>query len=48
MEEGQTVEHIGEPLTLLSPVDVESPQHVAQRFATHGHLRGQRLLGQIL
>ena len=48
MQEGQFIKHIGEPLALVFPVDVHTPQHVAKGFRTHRHLRGQRLFGKIL
>ena len=44
MQEGQLVEHTCEPLALLLPVDVQTPQRVLQRLRTHRHLRRQRLL----
>ena len=48
VEEGQFVEHVGEPLTLLLPVEVESPQCVVQWLAAHSHLGGERLLVHLL
>jgi len=48
VQEGQHIEHIGKPLALLFPVHVQSPQRILQRFGTHGHLRGKRLLAQML
>ena len=48
MQEWYLVEHVGEPLALLLPVHVESPQGIIQRFATHRHLRRQRLFGEML
>ena len=35
MEQWQFVKHVGEPLTLMFPVDVESPQCVVDRLSTH-------------
>jgi hypothetical protein len=33
VQEGQLVEHVGEPLTLFLPVDVDAPQRVVHRLA---------------
>ena len=48
MQSGQFVEHVGEPLTLLLPVEVHAPKGVVERFCTHRHLRGQSLFGEVL
>ena len=48
MQEWQFVEHVGEPLTLLLPVEVESPQGVVQWFTAHCHLGCKRLLTHLL
>ena len=47
MQERYLVEHVGEPLRLLFPVHVQSPEGIAQRLGTHGDLRGQCLLGEV-
>ena len=47
MEEGYLVEHRRQPLALLFPVHVQSPEGVAQRLCSHCHLRGQCLLVQV-
>ena len=47
MEQGQFVEHVGEPLRLLFPVHAQSPQGVRQRFLAHVHLRRAGLLVQV-
>ena len=48
MQQRNLVEHVGEPLRLLLPVQAEAPQRVVQRFLAHGHLRRQRLLVDVL
>ena len=48
MKERQFVEHIGEPLAFLLPVDVESPYCIVQRLRAHRDLRGKRLLAEML
>lgn len=48
MEERHLVEHIGEPLALLLPVQVDAPKGVVERFGSHRHLVGQRLLREML
>ena len=47
MKQRQAVEHIGEPLTLLFPVDAESPDGVVQGLITHIHLGNHGLLGEV-
>ena len=47
MQEGYLVEHRGEPLALLLPVHIESPDGVTQRLRTHRHLRGESLLREM-
>ena len=47
MQQRQAVEHIREPLRLLLPVHVESPERVVQRFLTHRHLGGEGLFLQV-
>ena len=44
MQEGQFVEHVGEPLALLLPVDIQAPQHIVEGLAAHCHLGGECLL----
>ena len=39
VQERYLVQHRGEPLRLLFPVDVQAPDGVTQRFLTHIHLR---------
>ena len=48
MQERNLVEHIGQPLALLLPVQVHTPDGILQRFRTHRHLVGERLLGKML
>ena len=48
MQQRYLVQHVGEPLALLLPVYVESPNGVVERFGTHVHLVGERLLGEML
>ena len=48
VQQGQLVEHVGEPLRLGLPVDVQTPQGVLQRLGAHGNLGGERLLGEML
>ena len=48
MQERQLVEHVGQPLRLGLPVQVQSPQGILQRFCTHGDFRCQRLFRQVL
>ena len=47
VEQGQLVEHVGEPLALLFPVEVDAPQRVVERLGSHGHLGGEGLLGEM-
>ena len=47
VQQGQFVEHVGEPLRLLFPVQAQSPERVAQRLLAHAHLRGEGLLVQV-
>ena len=47
VEEGDLVEHRGEPLTLLFPVHTQSPYRVVQRFLSQRHLRGECLFGEV-
>ena len=47
VQEGNLVEHVGQPLRLLLPAEVESPQRVVERFLAHGDLRRQRLLREV-
>ena len=47
MEEGDLVKHVGEPLALLLPVEVETPDGVVERFRSHADLGGQGLLAQM-
>ena len=48
VEQRQPVEHVGEPLALRLPVDVQSPQRILEGFGTHGDLGRQRLFGEVL
>ena len=48
MEQRQFVEHVGEPLTFMLPVDIKSPQGVVDRFGAHRYLCGECLLGEVL
>ena len=43
MQEWYLVKHIGEPLTLLAPVEIDAPKGVLQRFGAQGYLGGKRL-----
>ena len=45
VEEGQLVQHVGQPLRVLFPVHMEAPQHVVQWFFVHPHFRGEGFLG---
>ena len=47
MEERYLIEHRRKPLRLLFPVNVQSPQRVAQGLCSHRHLRGKSLLGEV-
>ena len=47
MQEGDLVEHRGQPLRLLFPVHVQTPDRVAQWLRAHRHLRGQRLFREV-
>ena len=47
MEEGDLVEHVGEPLTFLLPVEVETPDGIVEGFRSHADLGGQGLLAQM-
>ena len=47
VQQGQAVEQVGQPLRLLLPVHVESPDGVVQRFLAHGHLGDEGLLLQV-
>ena len=48
VQQGQLVQHAGEPLALCLPVDVDTPQRVLQRFGTHDYLRREGLFGEVL
>ena len=48
MQERYLVEHVGEPLALLFPVEIKSPQNIIQRFRTHCHFRREGLFGKPL
>ena len=48
MQEWYLVKHIGEPLTLLAPVEINAPKGVLQRFGAHGYLGSKRLFGEVL
>ena len=48
VQEWYLVKHIGEPLTLLAPVEIDTPKGVLQRFGAHGYLGGKRLFGEVL
>ena len=47
VQQGQLVQHVGEPLALLLPVQVQAPDGVVQRLLAHVHLGGEGLLGQV-
>ena len=47
VQQRQFVEHLRQPLALLFPVHVESPDGVVQRLVAHVHLGGHRLLGEV-
>ena len=47
MQEGNLIEHRGEPLTLLFPVHIQAPQRVVQGLRTHRDLRGECLFGEM-
>ena len=44
VDERNLVENIGQPLRLLLPVQIQSPDGVVQWLATHAHFRGKCLL----
>ena len=48
VQQRNLVEHVGQPLALLLPVQVHAPDGVVQRFFAHAHLRGQRLFREVL
>ena len=48
MQERYLVEHVGKPLALLLPVQVDAPERILQRFAAHRHLVGERLFREML
>ena len=48
MQEWYLVQHIGQPLTLLLPVEVDTPKCIFERFLSHSDLGKQRLLTQML
>ena len=47
MQEGDVVQHRRQPLRLLLPVHVQTPDGVLQRFLTHAHLRDEGLLREV-
>ena len=47
MEKRNLVEHRCQPLRLLFPVQVQSPDRVAQRLGAHRHLRGEGLFREM-
>ena len=47
VEEGNLVEHRGEPLTLLFPVHTQAPEGITQGFVAHRHFRGQGLFVEV-
>ena len=47
MQQGQLVEHVGEPLRLLLPVHVEAPDGVVEGLLAHGDLGGHGLFGEV-
>ena len=48
MQERYLVEHVGKPLALLLPVQVDAPERILQRFAAHRNLIGERLFREML
>ena len=48
MQERYLVEHVGEPLAFLLPVDIEAHKGVGHRLTTCCHLCRQTLLGEVL
>ena len=48
MQKRYFVEHVGEPLALALPVEVEAHEGVSERLCTHGHLGGEGLFGEVL
>ena len=48
MQQRQFVEHIGQPLALCLPIDIQTPQGILQRLRAHSYLRCQRLFAQVL
>ena len=48
VQEWYLVKHIGEPLTLLAPVEIDAPKGVLQRFGAHGYFGSKRLFGEVL
>ena len=47
MDEGEAVDEVGEPLTLLFPRHVEPPDGVVEGFAAHGHFVGEGLFAEV-
>ena len=47
MQQRQAVEHVGEPLRLLLPVHVQTPDGVVERLLAHIYFRGERLFLQM-
>ena len=47
MEQRELVEQVGEPLALLLPRHVQTPDGVVQGLVAHGHLGGERLLREV-
>ena len=48
MQERNLVEHVGQPLALFLPVQIEAQESVLQWFRSHRHLVGEGLLGEML
>ena len=48
MQERQFIEHVGKPLTLFLPIQIQAPKRVVQRFFSHHNFVHQGLLGEML
>ena len=47
MQEWNHIEHVGEPLAFLFPIEIDSPQRIVERFRSHGDLGGERLFREM-
>ena len=48
MQEWYLVKYIGKPLTLLLPIEINTPESILQWLRTHGDLRRKSLFGKML